>query len=179
MNHSKCVQSLDRSEKWLYLLFAILGLIFFFGFAVTVSAAGATQISGIGYFDESGDCADPEGAGSDFATVLDGDLEGCQYVFVETWECSPSGTYRETGYEVYVIDSELGTGTFRTTYKFSAKFEGCTPEGFPDGAELFGRCQHPITAGTGTGDFEGVTGRLDFKDDIEAGNFPYRGHLKW
>ena len=45
--------------------------------------------------------------------------------------------------------------------------------------EIFGRCQHPIVAGSGTGVFEGVTGRLDFKDDIAAGNFPYRGHFKF
>jgi hypothetical protein len=29
------------------------------------------------------------------------------------------------------------------------------------------------------GDFEGVTGRFDIKDDLDAGNFPYKGHLRW
>jgi hypothetical protein len=47
------------------------------------------------------------------------------------------------------------------------------------GAEIFGRCQHPIVNGSGEGVFSGVTGRLDMKDDIEAGNYPYRGHLKF
>jgi hypothetical protein len=31
--------------------------------------------------------------------------------------------------------------------------------------------------GSGTRDFEGVTGRLDFKGDVAAGNFPMRGHF--
>ena len=34
-------------------------------------------------------------------------------------------------------------------------------------------------AGSGEGAFAGVTGRLDFKDDVENGCFPYRGHLKF
>ena len=139
-------------------------------------AGGATQISGIGFFDVGGDCDDPEGASSDFALKMEGDLEGCFYVFVETFECRPSGTYIETGIDIYVGGGDKGDdGTFSMTYRFTAKYEDCpTLDG-----EIFGRCQHPIIAGSGTGDFEGVTGRLDFKDDIEAGNFPYRGHLRW
>jgi hypothetical protein len=45
------------------------------------------------------------------------------------------------------------------------------------GVALFG--QHPIVEGSGTGILEGVTGRLYFKDDVEAGTFPYRGHLQF
>lgn len=140
------------------------------------SAGGATQISGIAFFDESGECTDPEGAGADFANKMTGDLEGCLYVFVETSTCSPSGAYKETGTEVYVGGGGEGdNGTFMTAYRFTAKYEDC-PNLIN---EIFGRCQHPIIAGSGTEDFEGVTGRLDFKDDIAAGNFPYRGHLRW
>jgi hypothetical protein len=43
--------------------------------------------------------------------------------------------------------------------------------------EIHGRCQHPITAGSGTGAFAGVTGRLDFKDDVDKATFYYHGHL--
>ena len=139
---------------------------------------GATQISGIGYFDEVGECNSSLGQGSDFALIMTGDLAGCLYVFIDEYECSPSGTYREQGRELFVGMYNGQYGTFRTTYKFHAKYEGCS-EGFPVGAEIFGRCQHPIVKGSGTGVFSGVTGRLDFKDDIEAGNFPYRGHLKF
>ncbi len=135
---------------------------------------GAKQISGIGFFAEPEECTDPEGAGADFANNMTGDLEGCLYVFVETAECRPSGVYKETGTEIYVGEG----GTFSTTYRFTAKYDDC-----PNlQGQQFGRCQHPIVAGSGTGVFEGVTGRLDFKDNIEGGqavNFPYRGHLRW
>jgi len=137
-------------------------------------AGGATQISGVGFYDDDVPdvtCDDPEGAGADYALVMTGDLEeGCLYAFVETAVSSPSGTYRETGTELFVASD--GSGTFETTYRFEAKYDLA-------GGEIFGRCQHPIVEGSGTGIYEGVSGRIDMKDDIEAGNFPYRGHLRW
>ncbi len=54
---------------------------------------------------------------------------------------------------------------------FTAKFT-------ETGDQVFGRCQHPLVDGSGTGDFEGISGRLDFKDDVEAGTVDYRGHLR-
>jgi hypothetical protein len=78
------------------------------GFVAPVSAAGATQISGIGYVPAEGECTDnvtnEAGQPYDFATKTgQGDLEGCQYVFVETYDLfGPSGTYRETGTEIYI-----------------------------------------------------------------------------
>jgi hypothetical protein len=140
-------------------------------------AEGATQISGIGFFPDPGECDDPpEGVVSDYAVVMTGDLEGCLYTDVKTAESSPSGTYRETGTEFFV-GSYLGeSGTFETTYRFEAKYEDVGP---PPTGEIFGRCQHPIVEGSGTGGFEGVSGRLDFKDDVETGEFFYRGHLRF
>lgn len=153
---------------------AILSVVL--AFPSPASAGGATWISGIGFFAEQGECLDPEGNGADFATILEGDLEGCLYVFVETFEGSPSGTYRETGTEIFVGSYQGGgAGTFSTTYLFTAKYADLdTLTG-----QKFGRCQHPIVSGSGTGVFAGVTGRLDFKDDVEAGNFPYQGNLRW
>lgn len=141
------------------------------------NSAGATQISGVGFYATASEC-DYESQGAVYAIRMTGDLEGCLYAFIDEFECSPSGTYREEGREFFVGTYNGQSGTFWTTYKFEAKYEGCSQNG-PLGAEIFGRCQHPITAGTGTGVFVGVTGRLDFKDDIEAGNFPYRGHLRF
>ena len=138
-------------------------------------AGGATQISGVAYFDDPLDpaCNDPEGVGDNYALIMTGDLEGCLYTFVETTDCSPSGTYRETGTETFVASD--GVSTFKTTYKFEAKYEDC-----PNlVGEIFGRCQHPIVKGSGTGVFEGVSGRLDFKDEVESGTFLYRGHLRF
>ena len=140
-------------------------------------AEGATQISGVGFYDvdfTDVTCDDPEGAGADYALVMTGDLEeGCLYAFVETQESSPSGTYRETGTELFVASD--GSGTFETTYRFEAKYEDVDNLA----GEIFGRCQHPIVEGSGTGIFEGVSGRLDFKDDVETGEFFYRGHLRF
>src|SRR5262245_25611108 len=65
-------------------------------------AEGATQISGIGSYAETGECTDPEGQGSNFAIKMTGDLQGCHYVFIQSADCSPSGTYRETGNETFV-----------------------------------------------------------------------------
>jgi hypothetical protein len=134
-------------------------------------AGGATQISGVGFFDEDDFC-DSGSVGADFALIMTGDLDGCLYTFVETAESSPSGTYRETGRELFV-NSE-GAGTFETTYRFEAKYEDVANLS----GEIFGRCQHPIVEGSGKGIYEGVSGRLDFKDDVEAGTFPYAGHLR-
>lgn len=136
---------------------------------------GATQILGIGYFDLDGECNDTEGQGSSYNLTMTGDLEGCHYVFIETATCTAGGAYRETGTETFVGAYGGTTGTFRTTYLFTATYEDCpTLTG-----EIVGRCQHPIIAGSGEGVFQGVTGRLDFQDDIDSGNFPYRGHLRW
>jgi len=142
-----------------------------------VHAGDATRIGGVGYFADpaAGECIDDaEGNGSDFALRMTGDLEGCHYVFVAEYECSPSGTYRERGTEIFVGEYQGQSGTFATTYLATAKLGAC-----PDFAtEIFGRCQHPIVRRSGTGVFDGVTGRFDIKDDLEAGNFPYKGHLR-
>ena len=135
---------------------------------------GATQISGIGFFAEPAECNDAEGQGSDYDLVMTGDLEGCHYVFVETARCSPGGAYTETGTETFVGLYNGVPGTFRTTYLFTATYRDCANLV----GEIAGRCQHPIIAGSGEGVFEGVTGRFDMQDDIETGNFPYRGHFR-
>lgn len=142
-------------------------------FPATAFAQEATQVSGTGYWPEDGQCLDPEGAGSDYAVFLDGDLTGCHYTFVETATCSPGGAYNETGHEIFVGEYNGESGTFETTYRFTAKYNNCV-----DFVEMVGRCQHPIIEGSGTGVFYGVTGRIDLKDDIAAGNFPYTGHLR-
>ena len=140
------------------------------------NSAGATQISGVGFYATSGEC-DYEEQGAVYAIKMTGDLQGCLYAFIDDFECSPSGTYREEGREYFVGTYNGQSGTFWTTYKFEARYEDC--DGGPLGAEIFGRCQHPIVTGSGTGVFNGVTGQINFKDDIEAGNFPYRGQLRF
>ena len=137
-------------------------------------AGGAKQISGIGYFAEPGVCTDPEGQGASYALTMTGSLSGCHYVFVETAQCSPGGAYYESGTETFVGTYDGQPGTFRTNYVFTAKYVDC-----PNLAgEVAGRCQHPFVNGSGTGVFEGIReARLDMRDDVDAGNFPYGGHL--
>lgn len=137
---------------------------------------GNIQISGVGFYPEAGEC-DPADLEATYAVKMTGDLEGCLFIYVEDYNCSPSGTYRESGKEYFVGTLNGAAGTFWTKYRFESKFEACSPDGSALGSEIFGRCQHPLVPGSGTGVFLNATGRLDMKDDIEAGNFLYRGHL--
>ena len=143
--------------------------------AVAASAgSGAAQIGGIGTFDINQEICDRGVAEEVFPpSVMTGDLNGCWYTDSFTGTSHPSGTYQETGTETFVGCLADGTtcGTFGTTYRFEARFA-------PDGSEIFGRCQHPIVSGSGTEGFEGVSGRVDFKDDVDAGLFTYRGYLR-
>jgi hypothetical protein len=135
---------------------------------------GAKQISGIGYYAEEGACTDSQGDGASYVLTLTGSLEGCHYVFIETHKCSAGGAYYESGTEIFVGNYDGQPGTFKTKYVFTAKYADC--EAFA--GEVEGRCQHPFMNDTGTGVFAGVKeARLDMRDDIGAGNFPYRGHL--
>lgn len=134
------------------------------------AVAGSDQISGVANW-----AAECDGLTSEFTLVLEGDLAGCWYTdTIETGKEMPSGVYLETGTETFVgcltVDGEEKCGSFSTTYRFSSKFAA-------SGEQIFGRCQHPIVAGSGTGDFEGATGRLDFKDNVETGEAAYRGHI--
>lgn len=140
---------------------------------------GATQLSGVGYFDANDEC-NSAGQRATYSLNMTGDLEGCLYTYVDDYDCSPSGTYMEIGRELFVGTYNGVSGSFWTTYRFEAKYEGCADDGTFIGAEIKGRCQHPVVEGSGTGVFEGVTGRLDMKDDIQASgiNYVYRGHLK-
>ena len=136
--------------------------------AAPASAVGTTQISGVGVFDGNAECTEIP---SLFTMKMDGDLVGCWYTTsFEVVQSTPSGVYQERGTETFIgCLADLTTcGTFSTTYKFTAKYA-------VDGAEIHGRCQHPIVSGTG--DFEGATGRVDFKDDVQTGEFHYRGHI--
>ena len=141
----------------LALLAVAMGSLLAMALSAPASAAGTTQISGSGYYDFDGTVCDPAP-----------DVQG--FKFHE----APSGIYQEVGAELIVASLDGGpVGTFTTTYRFESKWD-------PDaatGMEVKGRCQHPITEGSGTGGFAGATGRLDFKDEIGTGLFFYRGHI--
>ena len=139
------------------------------------STAGTTQIDGPAYYDTSGVvCPEAPSGYDDYpALVLEGDLEGCLYTHVETTRSTPSGVFIETGQELVVGELNGVEGTFTTTYRFQGKFDD-------SGAEIHGRCQHPIVEGSGTGGFAGASGRLDFKDFIgDTVTYEYRGHIRF
>lgn len=136
---------------------------------------GVTQISGIGAFAVPGECNDPQGDGSDYALILNGDLSGCHYVFVEDSRCTPGRAYFEAGTEIFVGTYNGEFGTFGTSYVFTGVYLNC--DAFT--GQIAGRCQHPITSGSGTDVFDGVAGRVDMRDDVETGTFAYRGHLSF
>jgi hypothetical protein len=145
------------------------------GIAAPASAA-MSQVRGDAYYDTDGSvCVEPPEGFEIFVSidplVLDGDLEGCLWTEAGASRSTPSGVFLEEGREVFE-GTYLGgdPGTFATTYRFESKWD-------VEGNEIHGRCQHPIVAGSGTGGFEGVSGRLFFKD--APPEYFYRGHLSF
>ena len=141
---------------------------------VATAMAGTTQVSGDSVYNVS--CTPPASAGTAPTNagtygplVMRGDLVGCWYTYVLDSKGNPSGTYQETGTELFVGCLNGTTcGTFTTTYTFTGKFTSSN-------VEIRGRCQHSITGGTG--DFRGMSGVILFKDDPANGIFYYRGNI--
>ena len=111
--------------------------------------------------------------------VMAGSLIGCWYTDTFTPIIStPSGLIVATGAEHFVgcLDVDRTgrcahrdpTGVLAFTYKFEGRFD-------PAGNEIAGRCQHKVVSGTG--DFAGATGRIDFKDNVTNKTAKYRGHI--
>jgi hypothetical protein len=145
---------------------------------VATAMAGTTQVSGLAEFNAA--CVPPEAAGGEDAVPMntgtydpldmEGSLDGCWYTYVLDDKATPSGSYKETGTELFVGCLNGDTcGTFATTYTFTAKFAS-------SGKEIHGRCHHPLTGGTDG--FAGKSGVIQFKDDVETGIFYYRGNIR-
>ena len=158
----------------------LLGVLVLFALSVSVALptsalAANTQISGDAYYDSAGEvCGPPPSGYADFTSypplVMRSSLEGCWYTKVETSRSTPSGVYLESGEEVFVGTLNGGpAGIFATTYRFEAKLD-------LNGAEIRGRCQHPIVEGSGSGGFEGARGLVLFKDIVPE--YFYRGHIR-
>jgi len=139
---------------------------------VATAMAGTTQVSGSGVYNPA--CTPPAGTTpadtGDYPPLdLAGSLDGCWYTYVSDAKVNPSGTYQETGTELFVGCLNGTTcGQFTTTYTFTGKFTSSFEE-------IHGRCQHAVT-GT-TGGFAGRSGVILFKDDVDTGIFYYRGNI--
>jgi hypothetical protein len=157
------------------LMFAV-GLLASLLLALPAPAHAANrQLTGTAFFSPSPGtpCPVPPSAYDSYPPlVMRGSLDGCWYTHIETARTTRGGVYLESGTELFVGRLDGGpAGTFTTTYKFEAKLNA-------DGAEVRGRCQHPIVSGSGTGGFAGATGRVDFKDIIgDPITYVYRGHI--
>lgn len=164
--------TVQRNQRLTLLFVLVMGLMM----ALPGAAhAATTQLSGEAVYDVEKCPGAPEGY-EDFVDypglLMTGSLVACVYTrFDSPPRTTPSGAYFEVGQEIVVGSLNGGPqGTFLTTYTFDAKFA-------PDGAEIRGQCHHKIVAGSGTGGFEGATGRFDIKDNVSAGIGEYRGHI--
>ena len=164
--------TVQRNQRLTLLFVLVMGLMM----ALPGAAhAATTQLSGEAVYDVEKCPGAPEGY-EDFVDypglLMTGSLVACVYTrFDSPPRTTPSGAYFEVGQEIVVGSLNGGPqGTFLTTYTFDAKFA-------PDGAEIRGQCHHKIVAGSGTGGFEGATGRFDIKDIVSAGIGVYRGHI--
>ena len=147
----------------------LFALMLFVGVS-SAAAAGNTQISGVGVFVSTAECPDRP---SVYPPIkMAGGLVGCWYTDAyEVVLTTTSGAYQERGTETFIGCLSDGTtcGTFSTTYKFTARYAA-------DGSELHGHCEHPLVSGSG--DFAGITGQVNFKDDVQTGEFLYEGHFQ-
>jgi hypothetical protein len=143
--------------------------------------ATTTAVSGTMVFDAETTCPDPPDGYADFVdytVVVTGDLDGCWYTDIGRGRNfgPPTGLYFEVGREVFVGSVRGGPeGTFSTTYTWESQWD-------PDvdtGTEIWGRCQHLIVRGSGTGGLQGASGflaRTDIAPDASVGR--YRGVVR-
>jgi hypothetical protein len=159
--------------------------------AAAPASAGAVSVSGVQsppVASGSVPCGgvDPvTGAPPVFANAMAGSLVGCWYADTliangAQPNGTPSGAVQFTGTETFVGCLELNGaepcdansanyGTLAFTFQFSGKFDPVT------GAEIRGRCAHPIVSGTGV--FAGASGVVTFKDDVANGTALYRAQI--
>jgi hypothetical protein len=135
--------------------------------APTALAGGATQIRGLLEPDIAAAC--PASVGALGAYVASGSLEGCWYVDTAEFKNESQNGFLAVGTEHFTGCLNGSTcGTFFTTYSFTAKIV--------DGVEVHGRCNHPISGGTGG--FAGVSGVIHMHD-LPNGCAIYNGEVRF
>ena len=109
-------------------------------------AAGARAISGNSVFSDCG------AAGSDFALLFTGDLQGCLSIFVQGYTCKEVNGfahYTERGREAFVGTWRGKNGRFTTTYTVEAAYGQGFCQSFDFSLELSGSCKHHIQGRSG------------------------------
>ncbi len=144
------------------------------------ASATDTQVSGVQLPGATGTAC--EDASASF--TMTGGLVGCWYEDTETVTKEKtqagtvlihlSGTEHFSGCLDVDGDGQCAAGdphgTLSFAFTFTGQFDAITE------SEIRGRCHHPIVSGTE--DFAGATGVLNFKDDVANGTSPYKGHVK-
>jgi hypothetical protein len=169
-----------RRMPWLLAL-AALAATAALAAAGSAAAAGTTQLDGVQSIVSLGDPFDA----TDDVLWMDGYGDGrpalIGYWYVRSIAYTvftPSGVITGTGTEEFdgCLDANGDgscqgaepDGTLNLSFSFSSRFDLTF-------ALVHGRCQHPVTGGTG--DFAGATGAFRFKDDPVTGCAYYSGHL--
>jgi hypothetical protein len=111
------------------------------------------------------------------SNTMAGGLIGCWYLDTFT-PTTPEPNLRGLGIEHFVGCLNIAhdghctpadpAGALALSARFEFQFDA-------EGNEISGRCQHQIVSGTGA--FQGATGRIDFTDDVTNGTSSYRGHI--
>jgi len=151
-------------------------------------AGGAEQVAGTAVpYPVAPDTCDPTAVpDADYILAMpegSGSLTGCIYGIRLDVSFTSGGQLFQRTSETFIGCFEDRCGSFELDATITSRWVNGPP---PEGDQVNGRCQHKIVRGSGTGDFAGVSGRLDFKDIIERdadGNllgvtFDYKGHLK-
>jgi hypothetical protein len=134
--------------------------------AVPAAAASTTTIAARGAFDadQDGICPHKPDYASYLPIVMSGNLDGCWYTHVtRSFDFgAPTGLYFETGRELFVGRVNGALGSFEATYILESQW---SPD-FATGTEIWGRCQHRITQGSGRAGLRGISGYLTFTDIV-------------
>jgi len=142
--------------------------------AVPVGAASTTTITALGVFDADpgGQCPHKKAYDSYLPIVMTGVLDGCWYTEVDGKLDlgAPTGLYFEVGHELFVGTINGVRGSFKATYVLEAQW---APD-ITTGQEVWGRCQHQITPGSGRDGLRGLSGRLSFTDIVNGADISYR-----
>jgi len=157
----------------------------------TASATGdrSIRISGNSTFSDCGT------AGSDFALLMTGDLQGCLSIFVQGYTCKELNGfdhYTERGREAFVGTWRGKKGRFATNYTVDAAYAQGFCQSFDYSLELSGSCIHNVHGRSGVfADSEGVFTLFDVITNVTgdpvtgaftagsgANNFLYSGRIR-
>ena len=154
-----------------------------------LATGGRNPISGNSTFSDCGI------AGSDFALLMTGDLEGCLSIFVQGFTCQEVNgfdRYTERGRETFVGTLRGKHGRFTTNYTVDAAYASGFCQSFDFSLELSGSCIHKFQGRSGAfKDTEGVFTLFDVITNVTgdpttgafaagsgANNFLYYGRIR-